>query len=405
MVSGEANGVVKGTSYQVRRGQSADGPATVLAIGTANPPNVFEQNSYPDFYFNVTNNTHKVELKAKFQRMCNRSGIRKRYLSFTEETLKANPSMGIYWEPSLDVRQDILAVEVPKLAKQASLNAIKEWGQPISNITHLVFCTTGPVSLPGADAALMQMLGLNPSVKRVLLYMQGCFAGGTVLRHAKDLAENNKGARVLVVCSESTAVTFRGPHENHLDNLVGQALFADGAAALIVGSDPIPNVEKAWFEISLAESYLIPDSSPAIAGHLKEVGLEFHLTRDVSPVISKNILKILQDAFDGTGISDWNDVFIIAHPGGPAILDVIEEKLKLVPEKLQASRHVLSEFGNMSSATVHFILDHMRKSSVEKGCATTGEGYQLGILLGLGPGMTVESIVLKSVPTASLLSS
>eukprot|EP00249_Psilotum_nudum_P022509 c28544_g1_i1 orf=271-1461(+) len=382
---------------RVRRNQKAHGPASVLAIGTANPPNVFDQETYPDFYFNVTNNAHKTELKAKFGRMCNRSGIKKRYMCFTEETLRANPSMGVYWEHSLDVRQDIVAEQVPKLAKEASLKAIKEWGQPNSKITHLVICTTGPVTLPGVDAALMQMLNLNPSVKRVLLYMQGCFAGGTVLRHAKDLAENNKGARVLVVCSETTAVTFRGPHENHLDNLVGQALFADGAAALIVGSDPITDVEKPCFEIARAESYLIPDSGQAIAGHLKEVGLEFHLTRDVSGLISKNILQILNQAFEGTGITDWNDIFIVPHPGGPAILDVIEDKLKLRPEKLQASRHVLAEFGNMSSATVHFSLDQMRRASVEKGCCSTGEGYELGILLGLGPGMTVESVVLKSI--------
>eukprot|EP00249_Psilotum_nudum_P017234 c26225_g1_i1 orf=656-1855(-) len=399
MTTGEFDSVANGASLDVRREQRASGPAAVLAIGIFNPPNVFYQDEYPEFYFNVTNNSHKTELMGKFQRMCKKSGIRKRYMCLTEETLKANPSLGVYWDSSLDIRQDILAVEVPKLAKEASLKAIKEWGQPKSMITHLVFCTTGPVSLPGPDAALIETLGLNRSVKRVLLYLQGCFAGGTVLRHAKDLAENNKGARVLVVCSESTAVTFRGPHEDNLDNLVGQALFSDGAAALIVGSDPISGVEKPWYELSWAGSHLIPGSDHAIAGQLKEIGLEFHLTRDVSGLISKNIEMIIKEAFEGTGVNNWNDVFIIPHPGGPAILDVIEEKLKLQPEKLRASRHVLSEFGNMSSCTVLFVLDHMRKASMENGCATTGEGYELGILMGMGPGMTVESILLKSVPT------
>eukprot|EP00249_Psilotum_nudum_P022510 c28544_g1_i3 orf=148-540(+) len=130
MTTGEASLMKNGPASRARREERADGPATVLAIGTANPPNVFDQETYPDFYFDVTNNTDKPELKAKFQRMCNRSGIKKRYMCFTEETLRANPSMGVYWEHSLDVRQDIVAEQVPKLAKEASLKAIKEWGQP-----------------------------------------------------------------------------------------------------------------------------------------------------------------------------------------------------------------------------------------------------------------------------------
>ena len=91
--------------------------------------------------------------------------------------------------------------------------------------------------MPGADYQLTKLLGLRPSVKRPMMYQQGCFAGGPVLRLAKDLAENNRGARVLLVCSEITGVTFCGPSDTHLDSLVGQAFFSDSAAALIVGSN------------------------------------------------------------------------------------------------------------------------------------------------------------------------
>ncbi|CAN1143419.1 Chalcone synthase (Fragment) [Linum perenne] len=98
------------------------------------------------------------------------------------------------------------------------------------------------------------------------MYQQGCFAGGTVLRLAKDLAGNNKGARVLVVCSEITAVTFRGPSEAHLDSLVGQVLFGDGAAAVIVGSDPNLEIEKPMFEIVYMAQTIVPDSEGAIDG-------------------------------------------------------------------------------------------------------------------------------------------
>lgn len=133
--------------------------------------------------------------------------------------------------------------------------------------------------MPGADYALTKLLGLRHTVKRVMLYQQGCFAGGTVLRIAKDLAENNRGARILVVCSEITAVTFRGPNEGHLDSLVGQALFADGAAAVIVGADPVEGSENALFEIWWTGENILPDSEGAIDGHLREVGLTFHLLK------------------------------------------------------------------------------------------------------------------------------
>eukprot|EP01018_Ginkgo_biloba_P020541 Gb_19001 [translate_table: standard] len=300
-----------------RKAQRSDGPATILAIGTATPPNSVEQSNYPDYYFRITNSEHKTELKEKFKRMCDKSAIKKRYMYLTEEILKEKPEVCAYMAPSLDARQDMVVVEVPRLGKEAAAKAIKEWGQPKSKITHLIFCTTSGVDMPGADYQLTKLLGLRPGVKRVMMYQQGCFAGGTVLRVAKDLAENNRGARVLV---------------------------------------------------------------------------------DVPGLISNNIEKSLVEAFHQFGISDWNELFWIAHPGGPAILDQVESKLHLKSLKMRATRHVLSEYGNMSSACVLFILDEMRKSSMKNGCSTTGEGLDWGVLFGFGPGLTVETVVLRSVP-------
>nr|BAJ17656.1 chalcone synthase [Gynura bicolor] len=384
---------------KIREAQRAQGPATILAIGTATPNNCVYQADYPDYYFRITKSEHMVDLKEKFKRMCDKSMIRKRYMHLTEEYLKENQNLCEYMAPSLDARQDVVVVEVPKLGKEASTKAIKEWGQPKSKITHLIFCTTSGVDMPGADYQLTKLLGLRPSVKRFMMYQQGCFAGGTVLRLAKDLAENNKGARVLVVCSEITAVTFRGPNDTHLDSLVGQALFGDGAAAVIVGSDPDLTIERPLFEMISAAQTILPDSEGAIDGHLREVGLTFHLLKDVPGLISKNIEKALTQAFTPLGITDWNSLFWIAHPGGPAILDQVELKLGLKEEKMRATRHVLSEYGNMSSACVLFIIDEMRKKSAEDGAATTGEGLDWGVLFGFGPGLTVETVVLHSLPT------
>ena len=105
-----------------------------------------------------------------------KSMIQKRYMHLTEDILQENPNMASYSAPSLNARQDILVDEVPKLGAAAAEKALKEWGQPRSQITHIIFCTTSGVDMPGADSRLIKLLGLSPSVKRVMLYHQGCFA-------------------------------------------------------------------------------------------------------------------------------------------------------------------------------------------------------------------------------------
>ncbi|XP_015076892.1 chalcone synthase B [Solanum pennellii] len=378
--------------------ERAEGPAKILAIGTATPFHWVDQTSYPDYYFKVTNNEHLVDLKEKFRRICSRTMIRKRHMLLTEEILKKNPNLCSYNGPSLDIRQDILVSEIPKLGKEAALRAIDEWAQPKSNITHLVFCTRSGVDMPGADYQLINLLGLSPSVQRLMMYQQGCFAGGTMLRLAKDLAENNKGARVLVVCAESSAIGFRGPSEAYPDNLIAQALFGDGAVAVIIGSDPKMGLERPVFEIVSAAQTFVPNGDCHLALHLREMGLTFHCTRDVPPTIAKNVESCLIKAFEPLGISDWNSVFWILHPGGNAIVDQVENILGLEPDRLRATRNILREYGNLSSACVLFILDEIRKKSARDGLKTTGDGLDLGVLLSFGPGLTIETVVLRSVP-------
>ncbi|KAL1817300.1 hypothetical protein ACET3Z_019874 [Daucus carota] len=380
---------------EIMKNQRAKGPATVLAIGTAAPPNCYPQADYPDFYFRVTKSEHMTQLKEKFKRICNKSKIETRYLHITEETLEENPNMCHYSAPSFDARQEILRMEVPKLGKEAADKAIKEWGHSKSEITHLIFCTTSGYDMPSADYQLTKLLGLNNSVKRHMVYLQGCFAGGTVLRLAKDLAENNKGARVLVVCSEITTITFRGPH---IHSLLPQALFGDGASSVIVGSDPDPLTERPLFQIVFAAQHLVPDSEDTVRGKLGESGLMFFLKRNITTLFAGNMEKILKEVFEPLGITDWNSLFYITHPGGPAILNQVEHVLGLKEEKMWASRKVLSEYGNMAGACVFFVMDEMRKKSMNDGRATTGDGLDWGVAFGFGPGFTVETVVLHSMP-------
>ncbi|KAM0932946.1 putative chalcone synthase [Dioscorea sansibarensis] len=346
---------VNGAAVDHHKANKAGGLACVLSLGTANPPNVVYQDTFADYFFRVTKSEGKVELKEKFKRLCENSMIKKRYFFLNEEKLKENPNLCSFKDhASLDTRHEILVEEVPKLGKKAAIKALEEWGRPRSEITHIIFSTTGGVEMPGADYRLIKLLGLSPSTKRVMLYAQGCFSGGMVLRIAKDLAENNVNARVLVVCSELTVICFHGPSEEkeHFD------IWSDKPSS--------PTAQQRWCQ--------------------------------VPSTIGRNIEKTLVKAFMPLGISDWNSLFFITHPGGPSILDEVQEKLELKPEKMRATRHVLSEYGNMLGPCIFFIMDEMRKRSMAAGLRTFGEGLDYGVLHGFGPGITVETIVLHALP-------
>ncbi|KAL9237814.1 hypothetical protein vseg_012318 [Gypsophila vaccaria] len=387
-----------GSSVEIIDLKKANGEASILSIGTANPPNEMTHEEFVNFYFRVTNLEDDLS-KEKFKLICEKTGIQKRYIHLTEEFLKQHPNVCDQNTSSFDTRQEILTKEVPKLGHQASIKAIKEWGQPKSKITHMIFCTVSGLTMPGCDYELLKLLGLDPSVQRFMLYQQGCYGGGTVLRLAKYIVECDPRARVLAVCSEFSTICFRRSTITQMNCMIGQALFTDGAGAMIIGAYPDESIgERPFFEIVSAVQSLIPDTKSGVGGQLSETGLNFYLSKKLPDMTANNIQKPLRDALAPFDINDWNSIFYVVHPGGPTILNKFEAKLGLEGHKLDTSRHVLRDFGNMWSATVIFVLDEMRKRSMKEGKSTTGEGLEYGVLLGVGPGITVETIVLRSFP-------
>lgn len=297
-------------------------------------------------------------------------------------------------KPSLEARQEMVKRVVPFLGMQAAEKAIKEWGRPVSDITHVVLSTSSDNASPTADFRLAKLLGLRTSVRRSFVYGQYCSGSSTALRTAMDAVQNDPRARVLVVSSENlSALSFKAPTQ---DNLVLPAILADGAAALVIGGSAtvVKGLERPLFEMVSAFDMLIPDSEAAVSSTLASSGSVISLSRSLPLYVEENIKRVMDEALSG---EDRNSVFYALHPGGRAVLDKVESRLGLVPEKLRASRHVLKEYGNMSSPTVIFVLDELRRKSVEEGKATTGDGYKWGVLIGLGPGLTVETIVLRSV--------
>ncbi|TVU24625.1 hypothetical protein EJB05_27074, partial [Eragrostis curvula] len=354
--------------------------AAVLAIGTANPANCVPQDEYADWYFRVTRSDHLTGLKAKMKKICYNSTIKKRYFHHTEDIFLEHPELVDLALPSLDARQAILSSAVPELAAAAAARAIAEWGRPASDVTHLVFATYSGAHMPGADLRLASLLGLRRAAQRTMMYLGGCAAGSAALRVAKDVAENNRGARVLVVCADLSLVLFRARREDRLDTLIMQALFGDGAAAVVVGAG---GVERPLRPYRAART---PPPGPSA-----RAALAFRPSPKMPALVRQNVEQCVLDAVASLGLggSNWNDLFWAVHPGGPAILDAVEDELSLAPGKLMASRHVLTEYGNMSGASIIFVLDELRR----RGDVLHG-GF--GVMLGLGPGITVETMVLRA---------
>ncbi|XP_066334260.1 chalcone synthase-like [Miscanthus floridulus] len=168
-------------------------------------------------------------------------------------------------------------------------------------------------------------------------------------------------------------------------------MFADGANAEVVGARAVEPVELPIYEMVSASQFLIPETSDGrAAGVLKEAGLVFQPSRGIPALVRQNIERCVADALRPLGLGDgggggWNDLFWAVQPSGRAILDAVEAGLALEADKLEASRRVLSEYGYMSGASMIFVLDELRRRP-------SGE---LGVMLAIGPGISVETMVLR----------
>ncbi|GJN25485.1 hypothetical protein PR202_gb13317 [Eleusine coracana subsp. coracana] len=221
--------------------------------------------------------------------------------------------------------QNILASAVPELTATAARKVIAEWGLPTSNVTHLIFYTNSGAHMPGADLRLASLLDLRTFVQRTMMYLNRRSSGSAALRVAKDVAKNNPGAHVLVACADLSLIGFRSPHQDHFDTLVMQALFGDGAGAVIVGagwavivgagcenngSGERSGVEHPLFEMLSASQTVIPGSEKDAAGQLGEDGLVFCPSPKMPALVRQHVEQALVEAFRPLGFINggWNDL-------------------------------------------------------------------------------------------------
>ncbi|KAM1362887.1 hypothetical protein ACFX15_027313 [Malus domestica] len=230
-----------------------------------------------------------------------------------------------------------------------------------------------------------------------MLYFLGFYGGVTGLRISKDIAENYPGSRVLLTTSETTILGSWPPNKACPYDLVGAALFGDGAAAVIIGSNPIAGQESPFMELNYAVQQFLRETHNVIDGRLFEEGINFKLGRDLPQKIDENIevfCKKLVVAANAE-LRDFNELFWAVHPGRPAILNKLESTLKRSSDKLESSRRALTDYGNVSSNTIFYVMENMREELKLK--KKGGREEECRLALAFGPGITFEGILLRSL--------
>ena len=266
-------------------------------------------------------------------------------------------------------------------------------GVEASDITHVVTVSCTGFYAPGPDFMLARDLGLDPGVERYHLGFMGCYASIPALRMAKQLCEADSSAVVLVVSAELCTLHLRS--SNDPDTIVASSLFADGAAAGIVSTRPAEAGEKA-FDLDGFATRVTPVGEGDMAWKIGDHGFEMVLSNAVPAIIDDHITGALEPLFASepalaTALADDTASDAVEHwaihPGGRSILDKVESRLVLTEAQLVPARETLRDFGNMSSATVLFVL----KNILESQAASDGDRVAA---MAFGPGLTVESALL-----------
>lgn len=361
-------------------------PASIQSIGTAVPPFRSDQRQLATFM------TRHLALDKRQSRNLHilfaTSGIQHRhsivpdYTTGIEDYVFFPKNEELEPFPGTSARMAFYQQAALGLAASAATDCLDQVHDSLESITHLITVSCTGMYAPGLDIDLVGHLGLNTDVERTSINFMGCYAAFNALKVAKHIASNDKQSKVLIVAVELCSLHFQKSDDQ--DTLLSNALFSDGAAAILVSSAA---VNKPRLVMENFYSDLALEGKSEMGWFIRDVGFEMKLTADVPEVIKNGIGKLTSKLL--SKVAGHNIRHYAIHPGGRKILEVIEEELRIPQERNQASRRVLSEYGNMSSPTVLFVL----KVLLAEFDRTHHEEDVLSFAF--GPGLTMESMLLK----------
>ncbi len=357
---------------------------SIHAIATATPEQAYSQKEVGSWMQELAGDDQQRRILRALYRA---SGINSRHsvIPGFGRDFFIQDTAGQLQEPSTGARNAIYAREAKELGLQAGRALLDKTGQfDASQVTHVVTASCTGFFNPGLDYYLVRELGLPASTERYHLGFMGCYAAFPALRMAAQFCQANPDAVVLVLCLELCSLHIQlGGRE---DQLLANALFADGAAAALVSARP-PQSGQTVLELDRFKSALVPDGEADMAWTVGDRGFDIALSSYVPKILGANIGGVVDELLQAGNsscdqIGDW-----AVHPGGKSILDQVGKALELKPEQLAAPRSVLRDFGNMSSATILFVLQRLlaeNQSNREQICA-----------MAFGPGLTVELGLLR----------
>ena len=364
----------------------------ISAIGTANPKYRIPQNDIYQFMLRAfkLNDTNASRLKQIYDH----SGIEHRYSvipDFGEAESNKHTFFGKSddFEPLPGTRERLSLYQdtAADLASEAANNCLSHHGEVHpALITHLITVSCTGMHAPGIDIELVEKLGLNRNIERTCINFMGCYGALNALKVADYICRATPSAKVLIVSVELCTLHFQ--KENTLDNWVANSLFSDGAAAVIVENSTSTSNNKNHLSIDTFYSEFLNDAKNEMGWYIGDAGFEMKLTSKVSKLILKHIQSISNKLLMKAGLQFEDISRFAVHPGGRKILEAAENALGFSSLANQFAYDTLRDYGNMSSATILFVL----KKLLDDPEGMDGENI-LGFAF--GPGLTVESMILK----------
>jgi len=359
-------------------------PAYIQHIATSVPQYSYRQDELRDRMKAIVKGSDRD--RRIIHHIYGRSGIETRH-SVVDDFREAG-SQTLYFNgqgasPGTQSRNDTYIQEARKLFTDTAEKVIKESEVPPEKITHLITVSCTGFYAPGPDYDIIKSSGLNNSVERYNLGFMGCYASIPALKLARQICNANQDANVLVVSVELCTLHFQAVPK--VDDLVSASVFADGGAGALVTSSK-PNSEP-YFSLDGFASAITEHGEKDMAWSIGNNGFNMILSSYVPEILGDGLRPFLDPILteydlDLADIDLWG-----VHPGGRAILDKVEKTLGLTPKMLEESRSVLANYGNMSSATILFVLKELLQKP-------GGEDRETALAMAFGPGLTIESALL-----------
>ncbi|HJQ80379.1 MAG TPA: type III polyketide synthase [Lacipirellulaceae bacterium] len=288
-----------------------------------------------------------------------------------------------YVGPSTQERMDLYAEHALPLAIQASGEALRQSGIAANAITHVVTVSCTGFTAPGIDSGLIHALQLRPTTQRVHVGYMGCHGAINGLRVARGLAHSELRPQILLCAVELCSLHYCFHWDS--ERMLGNALFADGAGAIVIGSEQTSlNLSRGRWQLAATGSYLFPATTEILKWNIEDHGFAMNISSRLPEVIHEHLGEWLtawlaENKLRVSDVESW-----AVHPGGPKILEAVETAMGIDPSTTEVSREVLCNYGNMSSATVIFILESLLQRGASSPC----------VMLGFGPGLVAEAALL-----------